>query len=114
MNNHHEYTIFDENGAFFRGQGGGAEDLARLVAVGDPFEVVITGYSKKQKVLRQTTVQVADVCDVIETWIDQDDFLKIDRITYKIAPAYLNRWVDVSSCDRKPVPHGTKFLWEVN
>lgn len=112
MNNHHEYTIFDENGAFFRGQGGGAEDLARLVAVADPFGVLVTAYDKKRKVLRQNTVRVSAVGGVLQTWVDEDDFLKIDRITYKIAQGYLDRWVDVSNdLTTTTLPQGVYYCW---
>ena len=113
MNNHHEYTIFDETSEWFEREGWSVDRMAGLVAVGAPFEVLMTAYGKNQKVLQQTTIPVTGVRDVLQTWMDEDAFLKIERIAYKISPHYLNRWVDVSDCYRKSIPNGVKFLWQV-
>lgn len=112
MNNHHEYTIYEEGSKYYD-QGWTLDKLARQVtdAVCDPFEVALTAYNEKGVVLLCTTIKVGAVRETLATWLDCANVDRIRKITYQFSVHQLDQWVDVDVCSRRPIPNGVAFMW---
>lgn len=114
MKNHHEYTIYQDNSAFYD-QGWTVHSLAQQVtlSVAPPIEILLAAYDKCGELVVTTTVLPFETGGVLASWFDHSIGSEIDRVTWQISPHMLDRWIEVGQCNIKPIPNGVYFDFEI-